>query len=162
MTTADNVLRLRSLVPAGTVGMLTTVTPNGELHGRPITVVEVDDAGALVFLVDARAEWVNGIQADEAVNFGVGDDHDKEWISVAGTARVSENRAQLDRLWSSADELFLPDGRDSTSIRILTVSPSSADCWGSPSSRLRRLAGKVAGLVGRKPALDQPTRLDLG
>ncbi len=162
MTTAENVLRLRSLFPPGVVGMLTTSTPNGELHARPITVVEVDDAGALVFVVDGRSEWVSGLQADEPVNVALSDGHAETWISLAGTARVSENPAQIDRLWPAVDTAFFPDGREQPSIRILTVSPKSADCWGTSSSPLRRLAGKAAGLVGRKSTLGQPTRLDLG
>ena len=108
MSAADAVIQLRSLVGDQPVAMVTTTSPGGGLHARPLTLAEIDDHGTLWFLVDAEADWVRGLGANETVNVSFSDDNESRWVSVAGAATVTGDRATIDRLWTPAAKSFLP------------------------------------------------------
>ncbi len=149
MATSDSIIKLRELVGDVTVTMLTTENQAGELHSRPLTLGEIDDSGTLAFLVDRRAGWVSGLRADDQVNISIANEADKVWVSIAGSARISEERAAIHRLWGPNLAPYFPDGVDSPDLRLLSVSASSAEYWDAPSSRVARLAVKAGSLFGR-------------
>lgn len=149
MATSDAIIRLRELVGEGTIVMLTSETPSGELHSRPLTLSEIDDTGALVFLVDGTADWVAGLRADEQVNVSLADDDGRLWVSIPGRARVGEDQATIHRLWTPAVEVYFPDGVDSPDVRVLSVTAGRVEYWDAPASRVRRLADMAGSLLGR-------------
>lgn len=161
MTSTDAILRLRELVPVRTVGMFSTITPGGAIHARPLTLQEIDDQGSLWFFVHTSADWVSGLQVGETVNFATSDDDDRTWVSVAGRARIVEDRARIDRLWSASDEHHSPDAisKDDSTLRLLELLPEEAEYWDAPSGALERLKTAVATAVGRD--VDTSGQLDL-
>lgn len=143
MTTKDDIITLRQLIPDHHVAMLTTAAPSGELHSRPTKTQEIDDDGRFWFIVSSEAEWVAGLSADESVNLGYADDDDRTWVSVAGTARILEDKARIDR-YRKTD-----GGRiDDASVRLLQITPTTIEYWDSPSGRLQAIAMKVAHKLG--------------
>lgn len=139
MTTSDAIIKLRELIGEARVGMLTTETPAGELHSRPLTVGEIDDNGNLHIIVDADADWVRGLKAGEQINLSIINDDDRVWVSVAGKATVHEDRAKIHRLWTPAADLFFSGGADSPNARLLTIAATTADYWDAPSGAVQRL-----------------------
>ena len=65
---------------------------------------EIDDEGRFWFIVSSEANWVAGLSADEPVNLGYTDAEDRTWVSVAGTARILEDKARVDRYREGGDE----------------------------------------------------------
>lgn len=164
MTTnnTEAIVELRRFLSPGAVGMLVTPAPAGELHARPLTLAEVGDEGSLWFIVDTRTEWVTGLLRTDPVNFSVGDDGEQNWVSVSGHARVRVDAAKLDRLWNAGADAYFDDGKDAPYVQLLELIPSSAEYWDAPSSRLARLVGVAAGLVGRgRPPLGDSGTIDL-
>ena len=149
MATSDAIIQLRELVGDATIAMLTSATPSGGLHSRPLTLGEIDDHGNLVFLVDGDADWVRGLKFGEQVNVSLADHDERTWISVAGNASISGDRATIDRLWSPAAELFFPEGKDSPRLRVLEVRAGTVEYWDAPSSRLKMLALAAGAKLGR-------------
>ncbi len=142
--------------------MLTTATPGGELHSRPLTLGELDDDARLVFLVDATSDWVAGLQVDEAVNVGFSDEDDKVWVSVAGRASIGEDRATIHRLFTPAAKAFFPDGPESPNLRVLAVAATTAEYWDAPASRVQRLVVMASAIVGNVEAgLGDSGKIDL-
>lgn len=152
MTTADATIKLRELVGDQRVAFLTTSAQNGELHARPLTLADIDDQGNMLFLVDANADWVQGIGFNESVNLSIANADDKTWVSVAGTAMVGVDRAAIHRLWSPEASAFLAGDADGPFVRLLTVMPSSAEYWDAPSTRIARLAVMARAALGDKSA----------
>ena len=162
MPTADAIIKLRELIGDSRVAMVTTGTPGGELHSRPLTLGSVDDDGSLVFLVDKRADWVSGLQHGEAVNASVSNDDDKVWVSMAGRARLGEDRATIDRVWNPAAEAFFDEGIDSPHLRVLTVEVTTVEYWDAPASRVARLAMMASSLLGRANPPGESGSIDMG
>ncbi|MEL7158414.1 MAG: pyridoxamine 5'-phosphate oxidase family protein [Actinomycetota bacterium] len=161
MATADEIIKLRELIGDTDVVMVTTGTPSGELHSRPLTLGSIEDDGTLTFLVDRRADWVAGVQFGQATNIALANDDDKVWISIAGHARIGEDRATIDRLWSPAVETFFDGGVDSPDLRVLFVEPTIAEYWDAPSGPVQRLLTLASSLLGRSTP-DSSGSIELG
>lgn len=147
MSTAEDVIKLRHLVADHRIAMVSTFAPSGELHSRPVKTQEIDDAGSFWFIVSAKADWVSGLSADESVNLGYTDSDDKTWVSVAGSARLIEDGARVDRYREISDK---NDHRiDDADVRLLVVHPSTVEYWDSPAGKLQALAMKAAKAIGR-------------
>jgi general stress protein 26 len=147
MSTAEDVIKLRHLVADHRIAMVSTSAPTGELHSRPVKTQEIDDEGSFWFMVSARAAWVAGLSADEPVNLGYTDSDDKTWVSVAGTVRMVEDGARVDRYRGESDK---NDHRiDDADVRLLVVRPSTVEYWDTPSGKLQALAMKAAKVIGR-------------
>ncbi len=149
MTTAEDILTLRSLVPDHGIAMCTTTAPSAELHSRPLKTQEIDDRGRLWFVVSKTADWVAGLGPDESVNLGYTDDDDRTWVSVAGSVRIVEDAARLARYRVAGDDLQRIDDVDA---RLMVVAPSTVEFWDAPSGRLEALALKASSIVGRARA----------
>lgn len=162
MATADAIIKLRELVGETKVVMVTTGTPGGELHSRPLTLGSIEDDGTMTFLIDSRAAWVSGLHHMEPINASIANDDDKVWVSVAGKARVGEDRATVHRIWNPAAEAFFPDGVESDNLRILHLEPSTVEYWDAPASRVARLAFMASSLLGRSTDPGESGTLDLG
>ncbi len=146
MTHSDDIITLRHLIPEHRVAMLTTVAPSTELHSRPVKTQEVDDLGHFWFIVSAASDWVGGLAPDEAVNLGYTDDDDRTWVSVAGTARILEDRPRLERYRGDDGSSHRIDDAD---VRLLQVIPSTVEYWDAPSGRLQAIVVKAANALGR-------------
>lgn len=161
MTTADDVIKLRELVGDADVAMVTTETPTGELHSRPLALGAVDDDGALRFAVDGTAAWVSGLRQGDPANVSITDDKHALWISIAGSASVSEDRAMVDRIWNDTVGRFLPHEKDAPQVRVLTVHTKAAEYWDAPASRLAKLAVAAGSLLGQPDRSGESNSIEL-
>ncbi|MCU1396575.1 MAG: hypothetical protein JWM34_5003 [Ilumatobacteraceae bacterium] len=134
---------LRSALDDGHFVVLTSGAD--ALGARPLTLLEVDTHGNLLFLVDIAEPWVAALASHAAVNVAADRHADGRWVTVAGTATVGQDRSTIDRLWTPAAKAFW-DTKDDPSIAVLSVRPSSADIWESHSSAIGRFfaIGKAA------------------
>lgn len=150
MTTTDAILQLRDLVPAGSIGMFSSINPGGEIHSRPLTLQEIDDSGSLWFLASVDSDWVAGMKAGETVNFSIADNDDKTWVSIAGRAQASSDRARIHRLWDAEAEYYFPEDQDSPKLRLIEVVPDEAEYWDVPASAIGRMRMAAANALGRE------------
>jgi general stress protein 26 len=145
----DDAKDLEELIGPGTFVMLMT-TAAGEHSSRPITVVDRDRT-ALLFLVDRTVDWVRAI-ADGPGEAGqvhgtVSDNRTNTFLSFNGSASVSADRAEIDRLWNPGASAFF-DGKDDPSIAVLRVDVSGGDYWDGPSGRLGQAITMIRALLG--------------
>lgn len=160
MSNAEDVIKLRQLVADHRIAMISTSAPSGELHSRPVKTQEIDDAGSFWFIVSMTADWVAGLSADEPINLGYTDSDDKTWVSVAGTARLTEDKARVDRYRDGGEK---SDHRIAESdVRLLVVQPTTVEYWDAPSGKLQALAVKAAKAIGKDSARDSSGTISLG
>jgi general stress protein 26 len=94
-----SVEKLRSLVAEIEVAMMTTRRADGHLVSRPMAV-QKDAPGADFWFVSARdAPKIDEIRSDPHVNLGFYKDRTREYVSVSGIARLSDDRATIRKLW---------------------------------------------------------------
>src|SRR5688500_5960097 len=103
--------------------MFTTRHSNGHLHSRPMTTQnkKVDEDSSLWFFMSRAGEPVADIEADPSVNVVYADPGADSYVSVSGTARVVENLAKKEQLWSSFDEAWFPGGVTDPDLALVQV-----------------------------------------
>lgn len=139
---------LDELLDPGSFVMLMTMV-DGVHSSRPITVAEVDGT-ALRFLVDDRADWMQAVTAGRAEIHGtVSDNRANTFLAFNGSAAVSKDRAEIDRLWSAPAGAYFEGGQDDPGVAVLTVDVSGGEYWDSPSGRLGSVISMVRAAVGQ-------------
>jgi general stress protein 26 len=153
-TQTDHRAAISDIVHAARTALLTTVSEDGQLHARPLAVQDKSFHGTLRFLVQDGSEKVEDIARNPHVNVAI--ESQGGYLSIAGTATVTEDRTVVDELWSPFAEAWFPDGRDDPSIRLLTVQGVSVEYWTQD-------AGPLGGLVQTvKAALGHQSQPDVG
>lgn len=146
LTQQDVVQKLRSTKLA----MLTTALPGGKLLSHPMSIQGVSEDVDVWFFLALDGGQADALRGDPHVNLAVAEAG--SWLSVAGRARLVEDRAIIDRLWSESAREYFPQGAEDPNLGLLQLRGDSAQYWGMPG-------GKVAGLaqiLRSKVTGDQP------
>ncbi len=133
MTDAQGISKVTDIINDSKIGMLTTINEAGALVSRPLAVQDVKDDGDMWFFTGLGTSQVAHVRADARVNVAFG--KNTEWVSVAGTAEVVTDRAEIHELWNQAVEAWFPDGPDTPEVVLLHVESDSAEYWHSPGGR---------------------------
>jgi general stress protein 26 len=132
--TDDQTRKVAELIKGERFGFLTTITMDGRLTSRPMTLQEVEFDGDLWFFAERDSNPVQHVVASPQVNVGVGSGG--TWVSLTGDAVVVEDAAKKRELWNSGVEAWFPQGPDDDSVVLLKVVADSAEYWDSPGGRL--------------------------
>ena len=142
--------------------MLATRGPGGVLVSRPLQLLQVDSAGALWFFTSAASAKVAEIHADARVNVSCADPVRKTFLAISGEAQLVRDRGRIEQMWTLAQTIFFPQGRDDPSLLLLKVTPATARYWDGNESMLGVLL-KFGRAVLRNEASDlgRTGRVDL-
>lgn len=137
--------------------MFTTRHDNGHLHSRPLTTQnsQLDENSSLWFFVSRRSDTVADIARETQVNVVYADPGDDSYVSVSGTARVVEDLAKKQALWSKAAEAWFPGGVNDPDLALLEVQITHANYWDVKDSKLVQLFKMAKAVVTGTP----PTNL---
>jgi general stress protein 26 len=108
-------------------GMLVTHGSDGGLHARPMAVARCDDDGTLLFATSshsAKAEEIRDSPEATATFQGSG-----RFVTLTGHARLIEDRALVERLWSPAWRIWFPEGPTDPSLCILELTGHRGELW---------------------------------
>ncbi len=131
---ADDTRKVAELIKGQRFGFLTTISPDGTLTSRPMTLQEVEFDGDLWFFAERGSHPVEHVRTNPQVNVGVGSGG--TWVSLTGQASVVEDVAKKKDLWNGAVEAWFPQGPEDASVVLLKVEGDSAEYWDSPGGRL--------------------------
>ena len=91
---------LWKLVDGIETAMLTTRRADGHLVSRPMATQKRASGADFWFATVRTSPKVREISADPRVNLSYYRDRTREWVSVSGDARISEDRAKVRELWA--------------------------------------------------------------
>ena len=140
--------RLGELISDMPVAMMTTPGLDGLLASRPMTVLEMDEHGALWFFTDLRSTKLAQLQN---VNLAFADCAKSSYVSLSGRGETDTDAAHIQKLWTPFAKPWFPDGPSSPNLALLCFRPSAAEFWDSSSSCMVRLFAMVASIVAGKP-----------
>ena len=95
---------LYALVDGIEVALFTTRRPDGHLVTRPMQVQRRTTGTDLWFMTNVESHKLEELVTDPHVNCGFYKDRTREWVSVSGTARVTQDKQIV-------HELYQPDWR---------------------------------------------------
>lgn len=131
--------------------MFTTLGADGALESRPMTTQgkRGDFDGSLYFVTQRSQDVAQQVEANPRVNLGFAGSGD--WVSVQGRARISDDRAMLEKLWSAADDAFTTGGPQNPENVLLVVEPEAAQYWDSPAAPVMLFSMLKAKVTGDEP-----------
>ena len=137
--------KLRKIMKAARIGMLTTVAPDGNLHSRPMATLDAPFDGYLWFFTRASSPKADEIQENQRVNvsYTEGDRN----VSVAGTATLSRDPERIKDLWSGWLKAWFPQGKKDPDLAILRVRVEHAEYWDAKSSTMVQMVGLLKGVI---------------
>ena len=123
----DDRERVAELVKSARIALLTTVNAHGQLVSRPLASQERDFDGDLWFFTQDPSDKTAEIRANDQVNVSLqsGDG----FLSIAGTAEITRDRARIDELWSPIMKTWFTGGKDDPRITVIKVAPVSGYYW---------------------------------
>ncbi len=129
-------------------------------RSRPLSARVRRDEHAFYFLVDEEGHKNEEVDRFPTVSCAWVDSPGHKYVVVAGTARVSNDRAKIKELWSDFDKAWWDDEND-PSIRLLTVTPTDGELWDSPNRAVAMAKMAVAAVTGAPPNMGDNAEVKL-
>ncbi|HEX8294242.1 MAG TPA: pyridoxamine 5'-phosphate oxidase family protein [Pyrinomonadaceae bacterium] len=153
MTQDDKVGRLREIVKAVDICMLTTVDERGDLHSRPMSNNrDVEFDGDLWFFTYGSSHKADEVGRVPKVNASFADTGGQLYASLTGRAEVVRDRAKIEGLWKPQLRAWFPEGVDTPDIALLKVTVERAEYWDGSQSVVAHAVSLVSSLVTGEPA----------
>ena len=98
-STAKKLDDLYQLIDGIEVCMMTTRRPDGHLVTRPMQVQERTNGTDLWFVTDIETHKLDELLTDPHVNLAFYNNKSREWVSVSGTAVVTQDRRLIEGMY---------------------------------------------------------------
>lgn len=148
----DAIKKLADLVGDIRFCMLTTMDPDGRPWSRPMATQQMEFDGTLWFFTGADSEKVAHLQANPATGAAFARPDENEYVTMAGSGAVVDDRAKVKELWAEPLRTWFPEGPDDPNLRLIRVDVDRAEYWDSPSSFVVYALGYAkARLTGEPP-----------
>ncbi|MDP3693026.1 pyridoxamine 5'-phosphate oxidase family protein [Bradyrhizobium sp.] len=135
------------------IGFAMLVTRDGDkLRARPMSAFLERESNAIYFLTDVRRHKDDEIAQNPNVNLSFADAGDQKYVSVSGTAVVSNDRAKIKQLFSTPAKAWW-DSAEDPNIRVLKFTPDDAEFWDSPGTVISYVKMATAAVTGTRPEL---------
>jgi general stress protein 26 len=148
---------LRELIEDIRFAMFTTRARDGRLHSRPMTTQNADaddpEAGErLWFFMSCSSDPVSELRFDPKVNVSYADPGEDAYVSVSGTARIVDDLAMKQRLWSKMTEAWFPGGVEDPDLALVCVDVDEAEYWRVKETKLVQVAKMIkSAMTGKRP-----------
>jgi general stress protein 26 len=132
------------------IGFAMLVTRDGaKLRARPMAAFVERNDNAIYMLTDARRHKDEEIAQHPDINLSFADTGGQKYVSVTGTATVSNDRARIKQLFSTPAKAWW-DSADDPNIRVLKVTPDDAEFWDSPGTMVSYVKMAAAAVTGSR------------
>jgi general stress protein 26 len=143
------------------IGFAMLVTHDGDkLCARPMSAVLERENNAIYFLTDARRHKDEEIARNPDVNLSFADAGSYKYVSITGTAAVSNDRAKITQLFSTPAKAWWPSAED-PNIRVLKITPDDAEFWDSPGSVISYVKMAAAAITGTRPEIGDNRKVSM-
>ncbi|MGJ5203961.1 pyridoxamine 5'-phosphate oxidase family protein [Bradyrhizobium sp. HKCCYLR20261] len=143
--------RVWELMKKITFAML--VTRDGDrLRARPMSAYLERDENMIYFLTDARHHKDEEIARAPQVNLSFADAGAQKYVSLTGTAAISNDRAKIRELFTTTAKAWW-DSAEDPNIRLLKITPDDAEYWDSPGTVVSYIKMAAAAVTNTRPDL---------
>ena len=154
---------LYKLIDGINIAMFTTRRPDGHLVSRPMSTQERVSGTDLWFVTDVSSHKLDELATDSHVNLSYYNIKSREWVSVAGTAVVTQDRNLIHELYKPDWKAWFGDeggerdgGPDDPRLALILVEAHSVEYMVSNTPRPVVLFEVVKGMVtGTRPNIGE-------
>ncbi|MBS0546686.1 MAG: pyridoxamine 5'-phosphate oxidase family protein [Proteobacteria bacterium] len=153
----DTTAKLWDLIRDIKYGMFTARHGNGHLHSRPMTTLDRDEQGGILwFFMSRSSEPVMDIENMSEVNLSYSDAGRDAYVSVSGTAHVVNDMGQKKRLWSPMVQAWFPGGIDDPDLALVAVTIDHAEYWDVKTNKATKIYEMAkAAMTGTTPSIGE-------
>ena len=116
------------------IATMTTLTPEGKLHGRPMATQQVEFDGDLWFYSYKDSAKDKEIQSNPQVQLGYNQSEKQTWVAITGKAELVEDDAKKKELWYDELKQYFPNGPEDENVVLIKVTPDEAEIWSSSNT----------------------------
>jgi general stress protein 26 len=113
------------------IATMTTLTPDGKLHGRPMATQQAEFDGDLWFYSYKDSAKDKEIEQNPQAQLGYNKDEKQTWVDVTGKAAIVEDNAKKKELWYDELKRYFPNGPEDENVVLIKVTPDHAEIWSS-------------------------------
>lgn len=104
--------KLHDLIDDIEIAMMTTRRPDGHLVSRAMATQKRAEGADLWFVTSADACKLDELEDEPHVNLAYYKDRTREWVSVSGMARISQDRSVIHELYAKDWKAWFPEEGD--------------------------------------------------
>jgi general stress protein 26 len=143
------------------IGFAMLVTRDGDrLRARPMSAYLERDSNTIYFLTDARRHKDEEIARNPGINLSFADASAQKYVSLTGTAAVSNDRTKIKELFSTPAKAWW-ESADDPNIRVLKVTPDDAEYWDSPGTVVSYVKMAAAAVTGARPDIGENRKVSM-
>lgn len=159
---------LYDLIEGLDTAMMTTRRPDGYLVSRPMATQKHEADADLWFVTNVDSDKLDEVRSDPHINLAYYDKDSREWVSVSGRARISDDRAKIRELYAPDWRAWFGDeggakdgGPDDPRLRLIFVEAHTVVYLKSDRPRPLVLFDVAKGIVtGEPPQMGELRRLN--
>lgn len=145
----DSVEKLKDLIKNVSVCMFTTVDNGGEITSRPMTTINVDEAGNLWFFTNEFGEKILDESYDNNVHLIYSHPGNNTYVDIKGVTNIIVDRNKIEELWKPMLKAWFPLGIDDPKLCLIKIITEEAKFWNSTSNKMAILF-KMAKAIAKK------------
>ena len=151
---------IAELVERGGIAVVTTVAEDGSLVSRPLALQKRPFDGDLYFFTPDPSDKTDQVRRNPQVNVAI--ESRGDYLSIAGSASVTTDRALIDELWSPGAQAWFEGGKDDPAVSLIKVHAESAELLSTESPKIIAMAKYAKAMITKdQPDVGEKTRLDL-
>jgi len=143
--------QLAKLIDGQRIAMLTTLSTEGDLESRPMTVVDFDSDGRVWLFCEHDPQDATARERHRRLNLAFSNERSSTFISLPGRGQIVHDRERIHELWSPTLKPWFPDGPDSPRLALLKVTLERAEYWDAPDNRVVRGLALAVSIAAGKP-----------
>ena len=125
----------------------TSVQTGQPFATRPMSVQQIDDDGTFWFLSSIDSHKNEEINTDSQVQLLFQGSTYSDFLSVIGTATISQDKAKIKELWEPVLKTWFTDGVDDARITVIKVVPNDGYYWDTKHGQVVAFAKQIAGAI---------------
>lgn len=129
--------KLKSLVDEITICLFCTnlKTDDGSTC-RPMGAQKVCDDGNIWFFSEKSSDKNTDIDLNKNVQLFFSHPGKSSYLVVNGEAEIITDKNTIAELWTPANKIWFPDGKDDSEISIIKVKPTTAYYWDTNGNKM--------------------------
>ncbi len=146
--------KIREIATSARVGFLGTCEHGSPVRFDPMAVQDVDAMGVIWFLSARSSEKNRRIARDPQVHLLISNPSQSEYLSLTGTASISDSLALREKYWSPLAKTWFPGGVNDPELTVIAVRIEDGHYWDTPHGKaLSWLMMAMGAVTGRTAAV---------
>jgi general stress protein 26 len=114
---------------------------------RPMSVQDVSDDGTFNFLSSTTSSKNRDLLTDPRVQLYFVNTSDYEFLTIFGTATITQDKRTIDKYWNNMAKAWFPDGKDDPRVSVIQFMPSEGFYWDTKDGKLVSLIKIAASAI---------------